>query len=110
MVIGQQFLTAVKADLSFPGPNCEIFGGNPITVVHETDVPPNSEMVLPCPAQHPIVRNEQGIYCKLASTALVMVKAGMNLPDQTWWLKVMNPQEEAMHISQGGVQAYGTEA
>ena len=42
MVIGRNFLTAVKADLSFPGPNCEIFGGNPISVVHEIDVPPNS--------------------------------------------------------------------
>ena len=56
MVIGRNFLTAVKADLSFPGPHCEIFGGNPISVVHEIDVPPNSEMILPVRPRQPMDR------------------------------------------------------
>ena len=75
MVIGQNFLTAVKADLSFPVPNCEIFGGNLISVVHEIDVHPNSEMILPVQPRQPTERNEQGIYCEPASTAPVMVEA-----------------------------------
>ena len=38
IVIGRNFLTAVRAAMLFPGPNCEIFGGNPLTVAHE--IPP----------------------------------------------------------------------
>ena len=72
MVIGRNFLTAVKADLSFPGPNCEIFGGNPISVVHEIDVPPNSEMILPVRPWQPMDRDDQGTYCNPASKAQVM--------------------------------------
>ena len=108
MVIGRNFLTAV--DVSFPGPNCEIFGGNPITVAHEIDVPPNSEMILPVRPRHLEGQQEQGIYCEPASTALVMVQACVNLPGQNWWIKVMNPQEEAMRISPGDVLAYATNA
>ena len=78
MVVGQNFLTAVEADLSFPGPNCEIFGGNPISVVHEIDVPPNSEMILPVRPWQPTDRDEQGTYCEPASTAQVMVEACVN--------------------------------
>ena len=110
MVIGQKFLTAVRADVSFPGPNCEIFGGNPMTVAHEIDVPPNSEMILPVQPRHLEDQREQGIYCEPASTALVMVEACVNLPGQNWWIKVMNPQEEVMCISPGDVLAYATNA
>ena len=110
MVIGRNFLTAVKDDLSFPGPNCEIFGGNPISVVHEIDVPPNSEMILPVQPRQPTNGNEQGTFCEPASTAQVMVEACVNLPGQTWWLKVMNPQEQAMRISPGDVLACIAEA
>ena len=97
---------ALKADVSFPGPNCEIFGGNPITVAHEIDVPQNSEMILPVQPQH----LEQGIYCEPASVALVMVEACVNLPGKNWWINVMNSQEEAMRISPGDVLAYATNA
>ena len=110
MVIGRNLLTAVKADLSFPGPNCEIFGGNSISVVHEIDVPPNFEMILPVQPRQPMDGNEQGTYCETASTAHVMVEACVNLPGQTWWLKVMNPQEQAIRISPGDVLAYTAEA
>ena len=87
MVIGQNFLTAVKADLSFPGLNCEIFGGNPISVVHEIDVPQNSEIILLVQTRQPTDGNKQGTYCEPASTAQVMVEALANLPGQTWRLK-----------------------
>ena len=110
MVKGRNFLTAVKADLSFPGPNCEIFGGNPISVVHEIDVPPNSEMISPVRPQQPTDRDEQGTYCEPASIAQVMVEACVNLTGQTWWLKFMNPQEQAMRISPGDVLAYTADA
>ena len=39
-----------------------------------------------------------------------MVEACVNLPGQTWWLKVMNPHEQAMRISPGDVLAYTAEA
>ena len=110
MVISRNFLTAVKADLSFPGSNCEIFGGNPISVVHEIDVPPNSEMILPVRPRQSTVRDKYGTYCEPASTAQVMVEACVNLPGQTWWLKVMNPHEQAIRISPGDVLAYTAEA
>ena len=96
----------VRADVSFPGPNCEVFGGYPITVVHEIDVPPNSEMIIPVQPQYHVSQKKQGVYCEPASTARVMVEAYVNLPGQTWWVKVMNPQEEAMCISPGDVLSY----
>ena len=67
-------------------------------------------MILPVQPQHPVTQEEQGVFCEPASTALVMVEACVNLPDQNWWIKVMNPQKEAMHISPGDVLAYATEA
>ena len=51
-LFGRNFLAAVRADMSFPGSYCEVFGGNPITVVHEIDVPPNSEMIIPVKKCH----------------------------------------------------------
>ena len=110
MVIGRNFLAAVRADMSFPGPHCEVFGGNPITVVHEIDVPPNSEMIIPVKPKHFTTGGEQGVYCEPATTSMVMVEACVNLPDQTWWVKVMNPQEEAIRIHPGDVLAYVSEA
>ena len=65
-------------------------------MVHKIDVLPNSEMILPVQPRQPTDRNEQGTYCEPASTAQVMVEACVNLPGQTWWLKVMNPQAQAM--------------
>ena len=110
MVIGRNFLAAVRADLSFPGPHCEVFGANPITVVHEIDVPPNSEMIIPVKPRYVTTGGEQGVYCEPATTSMVMVEACVNLPDQTWWVKVMNPQEEAIRIHPGDVLAYVSEA
>ena len=110
MVIGRNFLAAVRADMSFPGPHCEVFGGNPITVVHEIDVPANSEMIIPVKPKHVTSGEKQGVYCEPAATAMVMVEACVNLPEQTWWIKVMNPQEEAIRINPGDVLAYASEA
>ena len=113
MVIGRNFLAAVRADMSFPGPHCEVFGGNPITVVHKINVPPNSEMIIPVKPQHATTGGgggEQGVYCEPATTSMLMVEACVNLPDQTWWVKVMNPQEEAIRINPGDVLAYVSEA
>ena len=83
MVIGRNFLAAVRADMSFPGPHCEVFGGNPITVVHEIDVPANSEMIIPVKLKHVTNGEKQGVYCEPAATAMVMVEACVNLPEQT---------------------------
>ena len=110
MVIGRNFLAAVRADMSFPGPHCEVFGGNPITVAHEIDVPANSEMIIPVKPKHVTSGEKQGVYCEPAATAMVMVEACVNLPEQTWWIKVMNPQEEAIRINPGDVLAYASEA
>ena len=110
MVIGRNFLAAVRDDLSFPGPHCGVFGSNPISVVHEIDVPPNSEMIIPVKPQHAASAGKQGVYCEPATNAMVMVEACVNLPDQIEWVKVMNPQEEAIHISPGDVLAYVSEA
>ena len=75
-------------------------------MVHEIDVPPNSEMILPVRPRQPMERDEQGTYCEPASTAQVMVEACANLPGPTWWLKVMNLQEQSIRISQEDVLAY----
>ena len=79
-------------------------------MVHEIDVPLNSEMILSVRPRQPMDRDEQGIYCDPASTAQVMVEACVNLPGQTWWLKVMNPQEQSIRISPEDVLAYTAEA
>ena len=79
-------------------------------MVHEIDVPPNSEMILPVQPRQLTDGNKQGTYWEPASTAQVILEACVNLPGQTWWLKVMNPQEQAMGISPGDVLTYTAEA
>ena len=67
-------------------------------------------MIIPVKPQHATTGGEQGVYCEPATTSMVMVEACVNLSDQTWWVKVMNPQEEAIRISPGDVLAYVSEA
>ena len=50
------------------------------------------------------------MYCEPATTSMVMVKACVNLPEQTLWVKVMTPQEEAIRIHPGDVLMYVSEA